>query len=902
MTHLERNIRHSIYLLGLYTVLGIPTISWANGPGNAPVSSPVNPPDKTIKTEVGLSPEELVRNVFAGGTCHNISQIKGLGNAEGIGYFENGKASIGLDRGIILATGPVASAASPNSAGDKSGDFGDKSGDPDLNKLATASIRDRVGLEFDFVPLDSFVTFRYVFASEEYCEFVGSKYNDVFGFFVSGPGIEGGFTGNAKNVALIPGSSDFVSINNVNHKKNSQHYIDNTRNHDAERCGIQYTPSEREKYIEYDGFTVQLTARLKLNPCASYHIRMVVADVADNFYDSAVFLEAGSFDLGGQVSVEAFVPEEGAVSEGCKNGYFEFSRENSSVEFPLNVRFKLTDETTATEGVDFAALPPYITIPAGQRWVRLPLEILNDDLIEGKEQISLELDIPCACYSDAASLIIDDPPELIVQLDDLAICPQQTEYLTPEVSGGNPAYNYSWSDGSTTDRLLIEEILDEPYYLTVTDQCGHETSVSARVIPTTPPTADIRGMEEICQGDTAYLEVSFSGIAPWSFSYSVDGELLGQENDIHSNPFRLPVTQDGDYELLQFSDAGCGGEVSGLASVSVFELPVGVEVNPVSCFGGSDGRIRLDLNEDFPPYTYNWQDIPDATSANLNDLPAGNYKIQVTDGRGCSSAMTVTIDEPAPLEFPILDCEEIQDGSWRPEAAGGTAPYTYYRDGEPTTVNALLQSIQPGEQYTLEIVDSRGCRVTDTLLAPYLGNDVVHLPPSIGLILGSEYQFTPVLNLPESLLAGVRWQPAENLSCDDCLEPNIEVLEEMTYTIHVIDVFGCTTEASAEIILNTDYPIYVPNVFSPNGDEKNDRFGILSHAAVVKEVVNFTVYNRWGSQIFQIRDMLPDDINGRWDGTSGGRPAPSGIYVYQVEVKLTNGDHKILTGDVLLLR
>ncbi|MCB0629135.1 MAG: choice-of-anchor L domain-containing protein, partial [Lewinella sp.] len=200
---------------------------YTNSTPTLPAGDP--PDDKTIRTELGLSPEELVRNVFVAGTCYNITEIVGLGNPEGIGYFENGSYSIGLDRGIILSTGPITHAASPNSTGERSGDFDDKKSDPDLSKLATGPIRDRVGLEFDFIPLDSFVTFRYVFASEEYCEFVGSKYNDVFGFFVRGPGIEGGFTGNAKNVALIPGSQDFVSINNVNHKRNKQYYINNTR-------------------------------------------------------------------------------------------------------------------------------------------------------------------------------------------------------------------------------------------------------------------------------------------------------------------------------------------------------------------------------------------------------------------------------------------------------------------------------------------------------------------------------------------------------------------------------------------------------------------------------------------------------------------------------------------------
>jgi len=205
-------------------------LSWSYPSRPPDLFPPDPPPDKTIKTEVGLSPEDLVRNVFAGGVCDNITNIVGLGHPDGLGYFENGKASIGLDRGIILSSGPIVYAANSNTTGDKSGDFGDKTDDLDLGALASASIRDRVGLEFDFVPLDSFVTFRYVFASEEYCEFVGSKYNDVFGFFVSGAGIEGGFTGNAENVALIPGTQDLVSINNVNHKKRTQSYKQTNNN------------------------------------------------------------------------------------------------------------------------------------------------------------------------------------------------------------------------------------------------------------------------------------------------------------------------------------------------------------------------------------------------------------------------------------------------------------------------------------------------------------------------------------------------------------------------------------------------------------------------------------------------------------------------------------------------
>lgn len=898
------NIDLRLLLPGLLILFaGLPGLhGYAPGLTDPILPKQLPPNEKVIRTELGLSAEELVRNVFVAGTCDNITEIKGLGNQEGIGYFENGLPSIDIERGIILSTGPISHAASSNSTGDRSGDFDDKSSDPDLSKLATGPIRDRVGLEFDFVPLDSFVTFRYVFASEEYCEFVGSKYNDVFGFFVRGPGIDGGFTGNAKNVALIPGSEDFVSINNVNHKRNKQYYINNTRERDAERCSVRYMPSDKEQYIEYDGFTVVLTALLKLDPCEKYHIRLVVADVADNFYDSAVFLEAGSFDVGGQVHVDAVVQGGAVVSEGCTDSYFEFSRDpKQSDALPLNVRFKLLEESTAEAGIDFAELPTSVTIPPGERSVRLPVEVYNDDLKEGLETIALELDIPCACYTDGAEIKIDEPPDLLVRLQDMAICPDQTVFLVPEVEGGNPVYTYLWDDASTEAQLAVSKTQEAPYGVTVTDACGHSASASAIVVPSVPPNASITGQAEICEGDTALLEVNFSGIAPWSLTYSLDGETMPGIHNIEQNPYFLPATQEGDYELVHFSDAGCAGEVTGLAAVEVLEVPLSVHADPVQCAGEANGQIAVSVPVDFPPYTYSWEGRSEDNTS-LQNLTAGMYTFRVTDGRGCTQVLPIEITAPDPLVLAEVDCEELQSGTWLPEASGGTFPYQYELDGEVMEQAQLVQHMEPGLSYHLAIKDDRGCAYEQDLLAPFPGLPVVELPPRIVLLLGNEYQFEPLLHLPESLLAGIRWLPGENLSCEDCLNPVLEELQEGVYTIQIIDQYNCFSEAETEITLNTDYPIYVPNAFSPNGDDNNEYFGMMAHPAVVSTIVEMSVFNRWGSVIFQVKDVVPGDERSFWDGTVSGQPAETGIYVYQMEVKLTNGQYRSLKGDVLLVR
>ena len=157
-----------------------------------------------IQTENNLGVEDLVKNVFIKGNCKNVSNITAIGNETlSIGQFENGEDILKINDGIILSTGTIDLAQGPNIDNEAGFSFDVESNDLDLSQLATSTIFDATGIEFDFVPIGDKVTFRYVFASDEYCEFVGTSFNDVFGFFVSGPGINGPFDNNAINVATI---------------------------------------------------------------------------------------------------------------------------------------------------------------------------------------------------------------------------------------------------------------------------------------------------------------------------------------------------------------------------------------------------------------------------------------------------------------------------------------------------------------------------------------------------------------------------------------------------------------------------------------------------------------------------------------------------------------------------
>lgn len=857
-----------------------------------------------VHTAHGASSQELVQDIFAEGACDNISNIKRIGAELGVGFFDNAKDIIGLEKGIILSTGTISNAEGPNKYSDASGNFGGAGGDPDLNHLATGQVFDAVGIEFDFVPLDSFVTFRYVFASEEYCEFVGSIYNDVFGFFISGPGINGNFAGNAKNVALIPGTQDFVAINSVNHLTNSNYYLGNERNEDANKCNLSVHQPVALNEIEYDGFTQPLTAMLKLNPCETYHIRLVVGDVGDYYYDSAVFLEAGSFNIGSVVSVRSSTGPTGehSMAEGCADGYFIFERaDQSKMDLPVTVQYKIAESSTAIEGEDFLPLAGIATIPIGEPSVKVPIFSLNDTLMESREKILLELDIPCACYSDSAFLYIEESSTFKVELPDAYVCENSEQKLKPAITGGNPTFTYEWSTGSTDAEIWVNANGPSQYFVTVTDLCGHQAFDSTHLIITTPPEVKLSGNASMCEGDTAYLHLDFTGSPPWTFIYAINGESQEAIGPIFQNPYLFPVFKGGNYSLTYFEDAACEGSVLGSATVETTHIYVSANISPVSCYGETDGKITVEITGSAPPFQWHWENGERGTLSR-SSLKAGIYNLNVEDANACTKKVTLKVESPALLEGIEVNCEALNSGNLILTAKGGTSPYLYSVDGSPFLEENSLQNLNAGTFYDLVIEDAAGCQVEQSFLMPAFYEKMVELPAEILVKIGEQYQFDPQLNIPDNLIQSVRWIPDSLFSCSGCLRPEVRVLEGKLYTLRLIDRFGCRGEAEVQLVIDPTLDVFMPSVFSPNGDLLNDRFFVMANAIQVTLVRDFLIFDRWGGAIFEVHDVLPNDPDAGWDGLTRGQQLPNGVYVFYARLKLVDGTERMVEGDVLLIR
>lgn len=218
------------------------------------------------------SAEEMAQSLAGPGV--EISNVSFSGNTVSAGYFSGGYAAGNdISSGLILTTGNAAYADSENSSSSTSYRAG-TSGNATLETLIPGyRTYDATILSFDFVSTGDSAYFNFSFASEEYTEWVGSSYNDVFGFFVNG-----------ENVALIPGTDTAVSINTVSDEANSDLFNDNEIS-----SGSPYA-------FEYDGFTDVFTAAITgLEPGETYSIMLGIADAGDSIYDSAVFIEAGTF-------------------------------------------------------------------------------------------------------------------------------------------------------------------------------------------------------------------------------------------------------------------------------------------------------------------------------------------------------------------------------------------------------------------------------------------------------------------------------------------------------------------------------------------------------------------------------------------------------------------------------
>ncbi|MEO7082029.1 MAG: choice-of-anchor L domain-containing protein, partial [Flavobacteriales bacterium] len=652
----------------------------------------------TVSPQTDL--QALARTITGPGVTISNPQITCHG--QGYGEFHYAGQLLGIDEGILLTTGTRANAVGPNNAENTTFQQ-NTAGDATLNLVTGRTTYDACKFEFDVIPGGDSLRFDFVFGSEEYNEWVGSQYNDVFGFFISGPGITGDpGIGNQKNIALIPGTNQAVTINNVNNGSNANFFHDN--------AGGQH--------LQYDGITRGLSAFSVVQPCQTYHLKLVVADASDRKFDSGVFIAKVKSN---PVSMQ-LITQNGSATliEGCNNGSVRFTRQVVTNQ-PLDLEYYL--HGTATNGIDYTAIgnvdpniPKAITIPANQAYVDQPIVTIADGIAEGIETLLFILGNPnCpGAYKDTLKVPLADSLHAAVTPVQSIICQGGQAQLI--ASGGTA---YTWSPASGLSASNIPNPIAQPtsttlYTVVVTDG-GCSRSLQTKVkVSAMAATASIT--RPLCNGaSNGAINLSVNGgIAPYAFQWSGPNAFTASTEDIANIPA-------GTYTVT-ITDAACTKTQSFNVGQPAF---FSVNLEPsllifgqnISCHGGQDGSIDATATGGTGPYSAAWTG-PNGFSAgtlDLANLGAGAYSVIVMDANGCTATANTTLLSSAPMMATItgttdVDCANDANGSVTVSITGGMPVYTYSWNTVPVQIGPTASGLAPGT-YTITATDQYGCNV-----------------------------------------------------------------------------------------------------------------------------------------------------------------------------------------------
>jgi gliding motility-associated-like protein len=317
-----------------------------------------------------------------------------------------------------------------------------------------------------------------------------------------------------------------------------------------------------------------------------------------------------------------------------------------------------------------------------------------------------------------------------------------------------------------------------------------------------------------------------------------------------------------------------------------------------------------------PGLSYSWTAaggalISDPASAFTEVSQPDVFTLTVIDlATGCRDQDEVIVDSDVDFLNPHVSispvsCFQADDGAIQVDSvSGGQGPFSYSLNGGAFTSQSFFNRLAAGE-YTLVISDSKGCRSELFFLLEQPDEVQVILAADLEgeeriIQLGDSLRLRAIINIPFEAVDTILWFP-DTLGCSGCAELTVAPQQTSTFSVTVIDRNGCGDTDRLTIFVKKIRDVYIPNVFSPNGDGINDVFMIFGGQEAVK-VRSFLIFNRWGESVFEAFNFPLNDQSYGWNGNFRGRPMNSGVFVYLAEIEMIDGETLIFKGDFNLLR
>ncbi|WP_343664921.1 choice-of-anchor L domain-containing protein [Chryseobacterium mucoviscidosis] len=558
--------------------------------------------------------EQLVKNILitGGSSCAvaNVTNVTVSPNQPATdterawGYFHKGTTAFPFTDGVVLVTGKARRAGNVLETGLGDTVPGSTVSDPDLvtaiNPLAP--LKDAVFIEFDFVPNNTQVKFNYIFASEEYTsDFPCGVYSDGFALLLKKVG-DPTYT----NMAILPGTAGPVSVTNI---------VPSGNGFSCGPINEAYFGGMNTANIEtnFNGRTIPLTATATVIPGQTYHFKMVLADASDSGFDSAVFLQGGSFDIGM------------TIVDGSGNPL-------TTVNMCDNTPQTLTAQIAAVPGMTFqwykdgvaiagATNATYIATSPGVYEVRTFVGGTNCQtatvtIVGGTtppaQNATLKL---CTTPSLATFNLNDATPQIttsttaivryyVNQADAVA---QNNNYLTAAQMA-----SYNGTDGQVL-------------YVVVSNGAFCSKTVTLTLRKEATPVAQLTATKvRICLGESTTLTASNGATYQWT---NLSGTGATQT---------VSPTQTTTYSVYAIGTQGCKSLQPASVTIEVVPAIKSTLSGGMICQGDV---INLDAGAG-PNYTYLWSN--GATSQTISVGTPGTYSVTITNGV-CSKVFTTQV-------------------------------------------------------------------------------------------------------------------------------------------------------------------------------------------------------------------------------------------------------------------
>lgn len=360
-------------------------------------------------------------------------------------------------------------------------------------------------------------------------------------------------------------------------------------------------------------------------------------------------------------------------------------------------------------------------------------------------------------------------------------------------------------------------------------------------------------------------------------------------------------TGESDFTLQYLTALGCDSTIA-VRIRKTAEPQILLAKKDLDCFGDNDGVIDVRVIGMDGPYKYQWN--TGQTSSQINGLAPGNYKVSVIDNRDCFIEKEIIIVAPEEMKLDLdkkdADCKNQDHGIIRIlNFQGGTPPFNIYLDGKLSAFTNFAENVEIG-WHDVTIRDSKGCEVMRKLeiLPSIVGKIELH-PDSLFVILGDSV-WLEVLVTDLDSIAEIKWTGPGKITCPNCLSTSAFIHGKGgVFKVSITDQNGCVYEEFIYVRSKQNY--YVPNVFTPNGDNINDHFNLFADRSI-ENIEILQIYDRWGNQVYENKNFPPNGIYGAWDGMVNQQKATPGVYVFLFLFTDKSGVSHKLSGDLTLIR